>query len=54
MMMRIAKIGWMILVAVDLALYVLGGIVYYQQVDTVCVGTRIECHQRQQATAEER
>jgi hypothetical protein len=48
-----AQIAWFILVTMTLGMYVLGGIVYFQDLQQVCNGTRVECHDRELATPED-
>jgi hypothetical protein len=51
--LHLAQIVWVILVGMTLGLYVLGGIVYFQELNQVCAETRVECHDRELATPED-
>ena len=50
---RIVQIVWVIFVVTDLVLYAFGSIVYYRELEQICEGTRIECHDRELATSED-
>jgi hypothetical protein len=51
--LRLAQMAWVVLVSMALFLYVLGGIVYFQQLSQICTGTRLECHEHELATPED-
>jgi hypothetical protein len=50
---RLVQIVWLVLVVTNLALFILGGLVYFRELETICAGTRLECHDRSLATPED-
>jgi len=48
-----ARVVWIILVMLNIGVYVLGSILHYQDLETICNGSRLECHDLDLVTPED-
>jgi hypothetical protein len=50
---RLAQAAWITFVTLSIGLYVLGGIVYFRDLETICTASKLECHDRELAMPED-
>lgn len=51
--LHLVQVVWLVLVVTNLILFILGGFVYFRELETICTGTRLECHDRSLTTPED-